>query len=160
MLKRDSTLARRTASILVVDHDAEYQRLLSWLLEDFGYQTIAAPDGDTALELLTSGVSPSVVILDMSPLAKSKRTLAAMRADPRLAKLPVIVTPSEALESESARQATAVLPKPFDCAHLLSLLAEHCSPEARPRPRFAGPTTPPSARSRYGAAPKQSTEPA
>jgi two-component system, cell cycle response regulator len=83
-----------TGRVLVVD-DARVNRLLiERLLREQGHDILTAGDGLTALELLGTGGEPGVdvVLLDLvMPGLDGYETLARMKAEPRLAHLPVIV---------------------------------------------------------------------
>ena len=82
--------------ILVVDDEADFVASLAELLEDEGYVVETAKDGREALSRLAGASPPSAVILDlMMPTMGGAEVFSAMRADPRLASIPVILSTSD-----------------------------------------------------------------
>jgi CheY-like chemotaxis protein len=103
--------------VLVVDDEEDLRVLLRLCLNRRGHHVIEAADGDEALALM-SHVRPEAVLLDLRmPGRDGWTTLEAMRADPALRQLPVIVLSAYATTASRAR-ATALgcvgyLTKPF-----------------------------------------------
>ena len=125
---REDGIASR-GRVLVVDDAAINRKLLERALRNEGYEPVLAENGSEALALLRSDVSHSVdlVLLDiLMPILDGYETLAAIKADPALRHLPVImITAVE--ETESAVRcielgATDYLPKPFNAAILRARL--------------------------------------
>ncbi len=86
------------------------------------FKVSTAHDGIEALEQLTSEV-PALMVLDLSmPQLDGEGVLQAVRADPRLAALPIIVVSSEIERGRSCltRGAEAFLPKPIRADELLA----------------------------------------
>jgi PAS domain S-box-containing protein len=82
---------RDSEPILVVEDDAASREVVVELLAQNGLPAVAVADGQAALEWL-EGELPSVVLLDlMMPRLDGYEVLTRMRADPRLAELPVVV---------------------------------------------------------------------
>ncbi|HTK73874.1 MAG TPA: response regulator [Gemmataceae bacterium] len=52
-------------TVMVVEDHAMTRTGLTLILQRHGYEVIAADNGRTALELLTAGTSPDVILLDM-----------------------------------------------------------------------------------------------
>ena len=85
----------RTKKILIVDDEADFVASLAELLEEEGYIVETANDGREALSRLAGASLPSVVILDLiMPIMGGVEVFSAMRADPRLASIPVILSTS------------------------------------------------------------------
>jgi adenylate cyclase len=85
---------QESGRILVVDDTPFNRRLLTRLLRKIGHEPLEAGDGRAALELLRDPyVAPvDVVLLDIvMPEMDGYETLAALKADPALRHLPVIV---------------------------------------------------------------------
>jgi len=112
--------------ILVVDDDFLNRTLLATNLEEQDYGVESAVDGGEALEKLRA-TSFDVVLLDIvMPVLDGYQTLAAIKQDPALQHLPVIMI-SGVDELESVIRciemgATDYLPKPFDPALLRARL--------------------------------------
>jgi len=78
--------------VLVVDDSRMNRMTLIRLLERLGHDATEAADGREALDLLAAGTPVDLVLLDLvMPEVDGFETLATMKADPRLAAIPVIV---------------------------------------------------------------------
>jgi adenylate cyclase len=80
--------------ILVVDDTAFNRQLLARLLRGIGHEPVEAEDGQQALDRLRAADQPpiDVILLDIvMPVMDGYETLAALRDDPALRHLPVIV---------------------------------------------------------------------
>ena len=78
--------------VLVVDDSRMNRMTLIRLLERLGHETTEAADGREALDVLAAGTPVDLVLLDLvMPELDGFETLATMKADPRLAAIPVIV---------------------------------------------------------------------
>jgi class 3 adenylate cyclase/CheY-like chemotaxis protein len=80
--------------ILVVDDTAFNRQLLARLLRGIGHEPVEAEDGQQALDRLRDADQPpiDVILLDIvMPVMDGYETLAALRDDPALGHLPVIV---------------------------------------------------------------------
>jgi adenylate cyclase len=83
-----------TGRVLVVDDTAFNRQLLSRLLRTIGHEPLEAPDGQAALAILRDPATPpvDVILLDIvMPVMDGYETLAALKSDPLLRHLPVIV---------------------------------------------------------------------
>lgn len=116
--------------ILVVDDTAFNRQLLVRLLRTIGHEPIEAGDGRAALAILRDPAIPpvDVILLDIvMPEMDGYETLAALKADPALSSLPVIVI-SGVDELESVVRciemgAADYLPKTVDPAILRARIA-------------------------------------
>ncbi|HEX5826740.1 MAG TPA: response regulator [Candidatus Limnocylindrales bacterium] len=78
--------------ILVVDDSRMNRMTLIRLLQRLGHESLEAADGREALDLLATGAPVDLVLLDLvMPEVDGFETLETMKADPRLAHIPVIV---------------------------------------------------------------------
>ena len=93
---------------LVVDDFSTMRRIVKNLLQELGYSDITeADDGNTALPLLQAG-SFDVLITDWNmPGMPGLELLKAVRADERLAKLPVLMLTAEAKREQIIEAAQA-----------------------------------------------------
>jgi CheY-like chemotaxis protein len=113
--------------VLVVDDSDEVRDLIRVNLELEGYDVRTCHDGAQALAELASWL-PDVVTLDVvMPRMDGFATLAAIRADPRTAGLPVVLVTGRAQaadrEQGTALGADAFLSKPFEPADLVATVS-------------------------------------
>jgi CheY-like chemotaxis protein len=107
--------------ILLVEDDHAIRETIAELLEEEGYGVTCAANGAEALELLSAPEVPSLILLDlMMPVMTGWELREALREDPRLASIPVVViSASRSSETADGIEAAAYLAKPFDALRLL-----------------------------------------
>ena len=77
--------------ILIVDDESAVVAYLEMLLQDGGYETVSAPDGRQAMEMVKRE-KPDLVTLDISmPEASGTRFYKEIRTDPDSASIPVVI---------------------------------------------------------------------
>jgi CheY-like chemotaxis protein len=108
--------------ILIVEDDAALREILSEILLEEGYRVECAANGADALALLQEIGAPDLILLDlMMPVMSGWELRTQLRADPRLADVPVLVLSGRGGASPGAApEADAFLGKPFDAARLLA----------------------------------------
>ena len=114
--------------ILIVEDSPTQSLLLSELLEDSGFEVVAASDGLAAIAILATE-SPQLVISDVNmPGMDGYQLCRAIRADARLEDLPILLLTSLADEEEVLTGleagADAFITKPFDHAVLLERIGD------------------------------------
>ena len=117
------TPARMT--ILVVDDDPNLHALLTDVLTGEGYAVQSAYDGLQGLHKASEN-PPDLILLDlMMPKMDGFALVEALRADPRLRQIPIVVLSAIAHldQHQAALGAQGVISKPFDLDELLSTLA-------------------------------------
>lgn len=108
----------QNAKILIVDDEPFNVDYLEQELDDLGYQTVSAVNGQEALEKVRSE-SPDLVLLDvMMPIMNGFSALSHLKADPMLRDIPVIIisamTDLESIVKGVKLGAEDYLPKPFE----------------------------------------------
>src|ERR671918_559670 len=108
---------------LVVDDFSTMRRIIKNLLIDLGYANVTeADDGATALPMLQAGNFDFLVTDWNMPGMPGLDLLKAVRADPRLAKMPVLMLTAEAKREQIIEAAQAgvngYVIKPFTAATL------------------------------------------
>jgi CheY-like chemotaxis protein len=102
-------------TVLVADDEFGILLVLEMVLAEAGYRVVTAGNGRQALELAASE-RPDLVLMDwMMPVLDGPAAVAAMRADPALAGIPVVImsgAPEVALRDRLDSHA-AFLHKPF-----------------------------------------------
>lgn len=113
-------------SLLVVDDDPLVYDLLKRFLSKEGLQVVGASNGQEGLRLAKE-LHPDAITLDvMMPDMDGWAVLSALKADPALADIPVIMlTMVEDKNQGYALGATDYLTKPVDRERLVSILQKH-----------------------------------
>ena|SRR5216684_1311162 len=122
----------RPAAVLVVDDDSEIRDVVRAFLEQEGYATVAASDGEEALELLRDrSIRIGLVLLDLlMPTMDGWEFQARWREEPSLAAIPVVIVTAQSrvLAGLSEKKPhDSIIPKPIDFDRLLEVVARHCA---------------------------------
>ncbi len=109
--------------ILIVDDFSTMRRIIKNLLRDLGFNNTAeADDGATALPILQAGNFDFLVTDWNMPNMTGIQLLEAVRTDPKLQKLPVLMVTAEAKREQIVMAAQAgvngYIVKPFTAATL------------------------------------------
>jgi signal transduction histidine kinase/DNA-binding response OmpR family regulator len=125
----DTTLApvaEDATTVLIVDDDPVARDLLQRALSKAGFKVECATDGEEAL-CLARELHPEAITLDvMMPGVDGWATLAALKADPELASIPVIMlTIVDDKNKGYALGAADYMTKPFDREQLTAMLGKY-----------------------------------
>ncbi|MBM4332881.1 MAG: response regulator [Deltaproteobacteria bacterium] len=120
--------------ILIVDDEQDIQTYLSTLLEDNGYDTLLANDGEEALKQVEVSL-PDLITLDISMPEKSGiKFYRDMKAEDRLKHIPIIIVTGISEDFKkfiSTRQQVpppeGYLSKPIDKEEILTLVRKFIS---------------------------------
>jgi CheY-like chemotaxis protein len=108
-------------TVLVVEDDDTLRGALQMVLQWEGYRVECARNGHEALNLLYRPNPPSVVLLDlMLPVLDGWQFRRAMKNDPQLAAIPVVVV--SALDAGRSLDAAGHIQKPFRPEELLDVV--------------------------------------
>jgi CheY-like chemotaxis protein len=122
--------------ILVIDDDSDIREIVSFVLATEGHEVCGAADGVAGLSQLRSGGRPSLILLDlMMPRLDGEGFLKALRSDPSLADIPVVIlTAHPGARSKAAELGAAgCLLKPVELEDLIATVARaHRAFEAHP----------------------------
>ncbi|GAA4729839.1 hypothetical protein GCM10023216_21780 [Isoptericola chiayiensis] len=137
-LPRESSGPER---VIVVDDDPYVVDVLRTLLEEQGYDVVGVTDGDSALDAAASGAVAAIVLDLAMPGTDGNDVLIALRQDPDLADVPVVIvsvtTPLE--NPDVSHLAEAWLVKPVDPGRLLRAVRDAVRGGARRRPVDTAP---------------------
>jgi CheY-like chemotaxis protein/anti-sigma regulatory factor (Ser/Thr protein kinase) len=118
--------------ILIVEDDRDVVEAMSGLLELHGYEVEHALNGRDALQLLKSGHTPGLILLDlMMPVMDGMQFREAQISDPKLAGIPVVIMSAHPKGKEimESIRAQAYLKKPVEIGSILETV-ERVSPWA------------------------------
>ena len=114
------------ATVLVVDDEIHMRRLAARILELAGYNVLEAASGNEALSIIKE-TPPDVITCDISmPGMSGFEFLAAIKALPSAAKIPVIMLTALGQNKDISRAtalgAAAYISKPFSSAKLVETI--------------------------------------
>jgi two-component system, chemotaxis family, sensor kinase CheA len=111
-------------SVLVVDDDRNVRSLYFDALNEAGHSVTVATDGLDALAQLRDGAMPCVVLADVRmPRMDGFELLRAVRQDPQLSSVPVVVVTGDRMLSFTS----PARDKPFSPVELDSLVQRSCA---------------------------------
>ncbi|WP_267222354.1 response regulator [Dyella silvae] len=117
----------RDRKVLLVDDDMRNLFALSKVLRSWGMHVAMAQDGQKALKALADHDDIELVLMDvMMPVMDGYDTIREVRAQPRLAKLPIIALTAKAMRGDREKcldaGANDYLSKPIDIDKLSSMM--------------------------------------
>ena len=118
--------------VLVIDDDPMVRDLLTQFLRREGFEPHAAADGIEGLRK-ARGLQPEAIVLDvMMPQLDGWSVLAALKGDPDLAEIPVVMLTIVDEKTRGYRLGAAeYLIKPIDRGRLKAVLERYCAPRGR-----------------------------
>lgn len=109
--------------VLVVDDDPHVLQLLKVNFELEGYDVLSASNGEEALGIISSRKLDVLVCDVMMPVMDGLEVVERVRANPKTAKLPIVMVSAKAqqrdVEAGDAAGVDAYVTKPFDPQDLL-----------------------------------------
>jgi CheY-like chemotaxis protein len=128
-----STGAKRSTSpkVLVVEDDRDSREMLCTWLEEHGYRTVAASEGEEALRKMNETPELSLILLDlMMPGMNGWQFRTSQRGNRQLRHVPIAVMtahPNPVGEAEWL-DPEAILAKPLDLEAVLQIVRRCCGP--------------------------------
>jgi len=115
-----------TKKILAVEDNQSNMLLVSRIVEAEGYELIRATDGISALDILATEI-PDLILLDINiPGIHGLDLARRLKADDKLARIPLIATTANVLLGDKERcleaGCDAYLPKPLDIRELRGMM--------------------------------------
>jgi CheY-like chemotaxis protein len=115
------------SEILVVEDDEDLRESLAEALGASGHTVHAAEHGAKALELLSGGCRPGLILLDINmPVMDGLKFLELKNADPLLAPIPVVIM--SATERRAHPGTADLVAKPMDLDDLERVIEQHYEP--------------------------------
>ena len=118
-----------TKVILIVDDEPKNLKLVSDLLQVFGYKTIEATDGKQGVALARAR-KPDLILMDvMMPVMDGLEATRILKADATTMDIPVLALTSYAMKGDKERILQAgcdgYIAKPLDIQELLKTVEEY-----------------------------------
>jgi DNA-binding response OmpR family regulator len=125
-------MAARKQTILIVEDEPDVVTYLSTLLDDAGYDTVAAEDGDQALEKVKAS-PPDLITLDITmPHTSGVKFYREMKESDKWNRIPIIIVTGISTDFEkfisTRRQVPppeGYLQKPIDRQKMLAMIKRH-----------------------------------
>jgi CheY-like chemotaxis protein len=114
-------------TVFIIEDDHDTRDMLARFLEFEGYRVQVAANGRQALDLLSSGASASVIVLDlMMPVMDGWEFRRRQIEDTRLRHIPTIVVSAAGRDRLAQISADAYLSKPVDMDEQLERVSQYC----------------------------------
>ena len=119
--------------ILVVEDQEDNRQILRDLLNSAGYEILEAGDGAAGIAVATAE-KPDLILMDIQlPIMDGYEATRRIKADPALAKIPIIVVTSYALSGDEGKAKAAgcdaYVTKPYSPRQLLAKVREFLPPQ-------------------------------
>ena len=113
-------------ALLLIEDNPDNVKLLTWTLEDEGYEVVTASTAEEGLKELENREF-ALILMDISlPGMDGKEATRRLRAQPKYAELPIIAVTAHAIRGEDevilASGITALVTKPIDEERLLETI--------------------------------------
>jgi len=128
--------------VLIVDDDASMRQMTSLHISD-GYEVFTADSGESALEMIVGGVTPDIILLDISmPGMDGYETLAEISGNPAMKDVPVLFLTGldgkdDQIKGLSQCGVSEYVTKPFDYDILRKRMELHINAGLRKRATHA-----------------------
>ncbi len=115
--------------ILVVEDNPDNSQLVSWILEDEGYDVTCVDTGEGCLSIL-EGSSFDLILMDISlPGISGKEATVRIRQQPKVSAIPIIALTAHAIEAEQQSILSSgvndLLTKPINDNLLIQTIQKH-----------------------------------
>jgi two-component system cell cycle response regulator DivK len=121
--------------VLIVEDNGKNMKLFRDVLQATGYETLEATTGRQAIEL-AAGHAPDLVLMDIRlPDIDGVDALNRLRADERMASIPVLALTAQAMHGDRERFLAAgfdgYISKPVNVVELLEIVRRQCDGRGR-----------------------------
>jgi len=110
--------------VLLIEDDRDSLAATFLTLSHAGYSVLTADDGAQAVDLLSKGIHPRLIVLDLVlPKVNGWMVLKHLQTDKALREIPVIVVTAWKYEGPPIKGADVILEKPLDAERLVTEMA-------------------------------------
>ena len=116
--------------ILIVDDDEKNLKLMRILIQNAGYETIEAENGEEAVRLAKEHI-PALILMDnRMPVMDGITATKILKAEPTTANIPVIATTASAMKGDRERiilesGCDDYVPKPINAKSFMNLVKKY-----------------------------------
>lgn len=116
--------------ILIVDDDGQNLKLLRMLIQNAGYETIEAENGEEAVRLAKEHIPDLILMDNRMPVMDGTTATKILKAEPTTAKIPIIVTTASAMKGDRERIILEAgcddyVPKPIDGKAFINIVRKY-----------------------------------
>lgn len=109
--------------VLIVEDDPDIRLLFSTTMAAHGFEVSTASNGEEALAALASDPLPAAIVADLHmPVMDGWELLTALRANPRVSSIPVVVLTAADDPSREAPRPGTILTKPVSTEALIEAI--------------------------------------
>ena len=116
--------------VLIVDDDEKNLKLLRMLIQNAGYETIEAENGEEAVRLAKEHI-PALILMDKRmPVMDGITATKILKAEPTTARIPIIATTASAMKGDRERiilesGCDDYVPKPINAKSFMNLVKKY-----------------------------------
>jgi two-component system cell cycle response regulator DivK len=116
--------------ILIVDDDEKNLKLMRILIQNAGYETIEAENGEEAVRLAKEHI-PALILMDKRmPVMDGITATKILKAEPTTARIPIIATTASAMKGDRERiilesGCDDYVPKPINAKSFMNLVKKY-----------------------------------
>lgn len=116
--------------VLIVDDDGKNLKLLRILIQNAGYETLEAENGEEAVRLAKEHI-PALILMDnRMPVMDGITATKILKAEPTTAKIPIIATTASAMKGDRERIMREAgcddyVPKPIDAKAFMNAVKKY-----------------------------------
>lgn len=122
--------SKRPGAVLVIEDDDSVRRAIAGMLRSSGFATLEAASGREGFEVLRTGPTVAMVLLDLHMAVMDGRAFRQLQlADPALAMIPTVILTGAPLADvdDATLRADDYLLKPVGREHLVSVVSAYCT---------------------------------
>jgi CheY-like chemotaxis protein len=128
MDEQPNIACERCSVVLLVDDDLDMRESMRDALEGAGHQVVDVANGREALQRLSAGLAPCLVLLDlMMPVMDGRELVTVMRRDAAMAAIPVVMLSAWPEQASAIPGVQGWLKKPADLDDVLASVGRFCS---------------------------------
>lgn len=116
--------------VLIVDDDRKNLKLMRILVQNAGYETLEAKNGEEAVRLAKEHI-PALILMDnRMPVMDGITATKILKAEPATAKIPIIATTASAMKGDRERIMREAgcddyVPKPIDAKAFMNVVKKY-----------------------------------